>query len=580
MSDVTPISTPQHSESAVQLQGTGLHDVIKCLWTHNPFYLISLALVLHSTRLWHHDSVDVFNPWPLISIIGGYLLLISVTGYLLIRFGRVWDDARSIFLVILLLFVELSLIFDSSLQRHFPEGVQLAVIGWVASIAISEVLLRGLKISLPLAYRGPYHLLLALMYLYPVFVASGNHPATTLWRIFWFSSCVGAALLTLLPAIHFGRKSLLNNGTPWPWPWYPWTLFGFLALCLSLRAWVLTLSFDPVLSQGFDEAMQLQGMFGCYFLIPIILAIGVLLFEAGVVERRQTLLLYGLGAPLLALACAYPYEGGSFPYLEFRREITNLWGSPTWLTLNAAWLFFAYALLRGATTSLIGLLVTASALMIFPRAWPTGIEPALPAELPLLISAFLVLLSGWRQGDSRIFVAGFSGLCIAGYDLMPEFMGVAIRAAIVWNLACLGVLLSGLMFRDSAARVCQILGSSLLAFNCAMAIMLAALVDLQLPLGAQLLYGVCVALTATGYFVLTRLRECWYSAMVCWALTAARFVLDFAEFLKRSFHWDGALYFVVGMLTFAIAVTISLVKSQRTLQESTLPIAMPPANLD
>ncbi|MDB5338428.1 MAG: hypothetical protein JWN70_4047, partial [Planctomycetaceae bacterium] len=543
------------------------------LWTHNPFYLISLALVLHSTRLWHHDSMEAFNPWPLMSIIGGYLLLVAVTGFLLIKLGRVWDDARSILLMILLLFLELTLLVDDILIRDVRTGTMLLCMGWSAAVLISECLLIGLRMRLPWTYRGPFHLLLALMFLYPLFLVSGtNDGHEMVWRIFWFSPCVAAALLCLLPAVHRGRGALAQNGTPWSWPLYPWALFGFLTICLGLRAWALTLSFDPVMGQGFDEAMQMQGIFGSYFLIPVVLALGILALEAGVVERRQVLILTGLIAPIVCLRMAVPVGGGSWPFLEFRAQFTERFGSPTWLMLNGCWLFYAYALCRGVKVAAVGMLGMAVTIMVCGRIWPhQGAAFGLPA-LPLLLTSGWVLLQGWRRGDSWYFVAGLLGACAAGRDMDPGLLIPLAREAVWWNLSCLGILLSGLLFQDRAAKYWKQVGSALLAVNCLLAAVLPNLVEVNLPYGSLLAYCVVATSIAAAYAWVTRLFECRSAAAACMVFAAARLMLDSADLLKRSFHWDGALYFVVGLGAFVVAVVISAIKSARS---SLTPPAVP-----
>ncbi|MDB5386726.1 MAG: hypothetical protein JWM11_2372 [Planctomycetaceae bacterium] len=545
---------------------------MKCLWTHNPFYLISVALVLHSVRLWHHDSIEAFNPWPLMSIIGGYLLLVAVTGFLLIKLGRVWDDARSIFLVILLLFVELSLIFDGILLRDVSNGTLLLVTGWSAAVVVSECLLLGLRMRLPWTYRGPYHLLLALMFLYPVFVMSGSGGSeAVVWRIFYFSPCVAVALLGLLPAVRRGRAELVQNGTPWNWPWYPWTLFGFLTVCLSLRAWALTLSFDPVTNQGLDDAMRMQGMFGSYFLIPVVLSLGVLLLEASLVERRQILNVLGLIAPAVCLVLAIPFEGGSLPYLEFRNQFADRFGSPFWLSLNFCWAFYTYALIRGVKESIAGVLGAALAIMVFGRIWPSPAYLLGFPAIPLLVSAAIAMIRGAIRNDSRIFLAGLLGVTLAARDMSPEFWSPLLREAIAWNLASTGILLTGLLFHDRAAKYWQRAGSMLLAVNCALAAIIPAIFELRLPNAAPLTYCVLATFLAVAYASVTRLRECRISAVVCLVISAARAMLEFAELLKKNFHWDGALYFVVGIGTFAVAVAIS------TLKSTSSPIASPTA---
>lgn len=562
-SDATP-PTPPEADPHRPLGG-GLRNVGKFLWTHNPFYLISLTLVLHSTRLWHHDSLDAFNPWPLMSIIGGYLLLVAVTGFLLIKLGRVWDDARSILLMILLLFLELTLLVDGILIRDLRTGTMLLCMGWSAAVLISECLLIGLRMRLPVTYRLPFHLLLALMFLYPLYIVSGTNDGDAMvWRIFWFSPCVAAGLLSLLPAIQRGRSDLVENGTPWSWPLYPWALFGFLTICLGLRAWALTLSFDPVMSQGLDAAMQMEGIFGSYFLIPVVLALGVLLFEAGLVEKRPTLKIAGLLTPLCCLVMALPLAGGSGPYLEFRQQFTERMGSPVWGMLNLAWFFYVYAMLRGAKVAAAGVLGAAFAILVCGRLWPRPEWMAGFPGLPLLLTSAWMISQGWRRGDSRYFVAGLLGACAAGRDLDPVWWGSVVRDAVWWNVPCLGILLSGLLFQDRSAKFWQRAGAILLAVNCTLAAILPLIYELRLPTGLPLAYCLAAAGLAGAYAWLTRLFECRSAAAVCLLLATARLMLDAADLLKRSFHWDGALYFVVGLGVFGVAVTISALKSARS----------------
>jgi hypothetical protein len=85
------------------------------LSSQNPFYLLSVAFVLHGTKLWYKPADGPFDPWPLMAVICGYIVLLAATGFVLVRFWKVWDDARSILLMLLLLFVELSLTFDTVL---------------------------------------------------------------------------------------------------------------------------------------------------------------------------------------------------------------------------------------------------------------------------------------------------------------------------------------------------------------------------------------------------------------------------------------------------------------------------------
>src|SRR5262249_2336629 len=149
----------------------------------------------------------------------------------IVRFGRVWDDARSILLILIGLFVELSLAFDDPLARNSPFA-RLALVGcYLFTALIAEGMLVGLRIRVPVLFRLPLHGMLALVMLYPLLVVETSERRAVLdisWGIYLFSPIAALTLLTLLPAIRRGPDYVSENGTPWRWPWFPWALFGVL----------------------------------------------------------------------------------------------------------------------------------------------------------------------------------------------------------------------------------------------------------------------------------------------------------------------------------------------------------------
>ena len=147
--ETNPSSVPG-SRTSVQKNRAIRCWLLRRLCCQNPFYLLSVCFVLHAVAHWYNaDNGAMFSPWPLLWVITGYTLLLALTGFVVIRFGRVWDDARSILLIILLLFVELSLVFDETLVNDPQTGRKLLLLCWAFSAALSELLLRGLRIVLP-----------------------------------------------------------------------------------------------------------------------------------------------------------------------------------------------------------------------------------------------------------------------------------------------------------------------------------------------------------------------------------------------------------------------------------------------
>src|ERR1700677_4815270 len=82
------------------------------LYTHNPFYLVSALLVLIGLHEALSTDSSFTGGWLLMGVLCGYTLLLAIAGYVIVRFGQVWEDARTVLLVIVLLFLALSVSFD------------------------------------------------------------------------------------------------------------------------------------------------------------------------------------------------------------------------------------------------------------------------------------------------------------------------------------------------------------------------------------------------------------------------------------------------------------------------------------
>jgi hypothetical protein len=225
--DVRPPSAPPPAASA--------RGALRWLCTSNPFYVLSAGLFLAGLRMSFGSLGREVETWAMMAGLAGYTLLLAVTACLLVRFGNVWDDVRTVLLLVVLMFLATSVTFDEVLVLNPRLGFLCYLGGLLFAIILSEGLLRGTRLRLPVLFRLPYYLILSLFFLYPLALSpflAEPHSEVLMWGLFGFSSVAGLVFLTLLPAIRRGREYVRNNGSPWRWPLYPWTLFGLLALAV------------------------------------------------------------------------------------------------------------------------------------------------------------------------------------------------------------------------------------------------------------------------------------------------------------------------------------------------------------
>jgi hypothetical protein len=155
------------------------------LYTHNPLYAISAGLMLWGLRV----SFDARGQSPetdlLMAGLTGYTVLLAAAAWALVRFGKLWDDVRTVLLVIVLLFLVISVTFDDSLVANSAEGIRYFLGGLAFALVVSEGLLRGMPLVLGARFRLPFYLILALFFVYPValspFVDKPNSPELH-WR--------------------------------------------------------------------------------------------------------------------------------------------------------------------------------------------------------------------------------------------------------------------------------------------------------------------------------------------------------------------------------------------------------------
>ncbi|MHC5541172.1 hypothetical protein ACYOEI_23365, partial [Singulisphaera rosea] len=89
--------------------------LVRWLYTSNPFYVLSAELFFVGLRVSFNTQRATFETWALMLGLAGYTLLLASTACALIRLGRVWDDMRSLLLLVVLMFLAMSVTFDDTL---------------------------------------------------------------------------------------------------------------------------------------------------------------------------------------------------------------------------------------------------------------------------------------------------------------------------------------------------------------------------------------------------------------------------------------------------------------------------------
>jgi hypothetical protein len=424
-----------------------LSGISRLLYNHNPFYLISALLVLQGMRLAMAASTTHRAGIAVLAVLCGYMLLLAVVAWLIVRLGKVWDDARTILLVLVLLQTALSACFDRvALDVPWIGAVYLAG-GFAFSVLISEGVLASLRIHLAPRYRAPYYLTLALLFSYPVALALlsvHGHDDLMSLAVASFPVSAAAVSLTLLPAARSGGKDEPPSGTPWHWPWFPWPLFVMLAVAVGLRAFWL--------SAAFEITVGSEAGFRPYLLVPLLLAANVLLLEAGLAtgsaRLRRVALLLPIGLVLLALPGAdlSPTAGRLLGLLS-----TNI-GSPLQMTLWALAAFYAANWWRGLKACEVGLV---ACLLAASVAAPQTVNLATlrpPSAWPLAALCAVELIVSWRTRSSpRLLIACLTSVLATPHGWQPEVVrehGIFLLVHAAWVLA----LLLSLVYRDPVAR--------------------------------------------------------------------------------------------------------------------------------
>jgi hypothetical protein len=528
--------------------------------TSNPFYVLSALLVCLGLWVSFGKQDQAAQTWALLSGMAGYTLLLAATACLLVRYVGVWDDVRTIMLLVVLMILATSVTFDEILARDPARGVACSLAGLLSAAAVSEGMLRGARLALPPLFRGPYHLALALFFLYPAALApllDRPWSESLEWALFGFTPAAGVVALGLLPAARRGRGHVRDNGSPWRWAWYPWTPFGVLAFGVAARSALLCWSMHHVARGSGAEPY----IFGPYFLVPFLLAVAVVLLEIGLVERLGGVRLAALAMPALLLILAVVGHRPEATYQGFlARFEARLGGTPLYLTVIASSAFYAYAALRHvprAFDALCGALALLA--VVGPGTLDLGGLVA-PRPSPLLAVAALQTALGLRRRDAWRCLVGAACLTACATIVLPEagVLPARARGPVAYHLLLGALLAVGAGFDDALGRWLRGAGAALALLGC-----LAVLTGRPSSVGAPpawapWLYPPILAVLLAGYGSILSHRP----SLTCAGLILASWLV---AAIARGYGLlrlavAGLDYILLGLVAFTLAVLVSMLK--------------------
>lgn len=257
-------------------------SIFRWMSTHNPFYLISALLVLWGIRQSVLPEQPIDHVLTLWSITVLYILLLAIVTVLVIRLLQVWDDARTLLLLVPILSTTLSMLFDEFLIHSTHIGCLLLGVSYLLTITLFEFVLRASGIRLTVAIKGVFYLLLSTLYLYPpVMLWLSRQAGGGAWAVqglSLFAPILSAEFLLLVFTISGCQKSLAQSGTPYPFPLFPYSLFALYWVLAMIRLYLLALAFGP----GWNFVLLVPANF-----TPFVLVAGIIVLELSRATRSR-----------------------------------------------------------------------------------------------------------------------------------------------------------------------------------------------------------------------------------------------------------------------------------------------------
>ena len=518
------------------------------VYNHNPFYVISAVLVLYGLHVSFADNLDPTEGWKFTQLLMGYILMLAATSVVVVRLGQVWEDARTLVLLVSLLMVALASSFDRVCLDNAWQGARYLAVGLGFSLVVCESLLLLLRLRFPGSYRLPFYLLLALLFGYPAWLGHlslENRLTEMAWYVLGFPTIAGLLFALLAPAARSRGQNVTHNGTPWGWPLYPWSLFVLLGVGVLLRAYAMSMSFDP--TKGLASGLQL------YVVVPLLLS-WHLLWTEGADHSKPGRKVFAVAAPLALLALALPGQGGSIGQSRYLELLQVTVGSPIQITAALLIDYYLYAWSRGIRLAEAALLLAFGVLAVADKH-TVDLHTFAPIQaIPLAtVVVLLVISSIWHNSAARMGAAAI--LILVGFCLvLRDTAFLALGGYLPINMTFFAIMSLGLLFHDWLGRHIAQAAAIVLAAASVMVLVGYRFLFPNVPatLHAAVAFG--LAVMASAYWLKNRQFADLAAASTClvisMSLVAEHFIGSGLSYLvlqgKRWIAW-GVVFFLLGL---------------------------------
>jgi hypothetical protein len=427
----------------------------KWLYNANPFYLISTFLILYAqTVIFNTSNLDL-NTAISVGVIVVFTSLLACAAVLILRLGKVWNDLRSIALIITVLLFVLSV----SLDRIVMDGLQSGLLWQGAcllfALSIAHIIYRELKIHLSKSFVIVFCALLGLFFLYPslpAYLVNENisNPIPAIRTVLLFPVLSSILFLFLIPAARQGITAVKKNPTPWRWPLCPWVIFVILWLCAGFRTYLMTISFYG--GKGVGPYSKLETGFNIYMLIPLVFSACVLLVEYGIANRKQWVQNLALVGPVLFFLMAIPLLATPRPYYLFLEAVLGENGNPFIFAATGAVVFYIYALFRRIKYTEISL--AAVLLLISLGEIKLGMihSIGIASWIPVAVTASVFALVALMHRNSTSNFISLSGIVLLLTLQFKNTWFTAYHGAIPINMMLIGAMVIMNSYRDIFAK--------------------------------------------------------------------------------------------------------------------------------